>query len=156
MRSRNLPWVVALGIATVQLLAAAEPGSSSPSPVAVGRAYLRAMETGDLDAAERLFAKRSLLFESGGVEGTWRRYREHHIGPELAETESFTTSPGVPEEEFSTDGTMAMLAWPVDYRIVLKDGRIVDNHGTLTFVMVREGDTYRIRHLHWSSRKKKA
>ena len=155
MWSRNLTWVLVLGIATVQVLPAAQPESNSAGPMAVGRAYLQAMEKGDLDAAERLFAKKSSVFESGGVEGTWRSYREHHIGPELAEVESFTTSSGVAEEELSTDGTMAMLAWPIDYRIVLKDGKTVDSHGTLTYVMVREGDTYRIRHLHWSSRKKK-
>ncbi len=35
----------------------------------VAAAYLKAMESGDLDAAEKLFAPQSSIFESGGQEG---------------------------------------------------------------------------------------
>ncbi len=90
------------------------------------------MDDADLDAAERLFAKESSIFEGGGVEGTWSHYREHHIGPELAEFASFKTTRGTPEEVRSADGSMAMVAWPADYRIVLKDGKVVDSKGTVT------------------------
>ena len=123
--------------------------------VDVARAYLGAMDRSDLDAAGELFAKRSSIFESGGTEGDWAHYREHHIGPELGEIVSFETTLGEPEEEKSLDGSMAFVAWPIEYKIELKDGRVIDSRGTVTFVLAREQDAYRIRHMHWSSRKKK-
>ncbi len=126
------------------------------APVEVVAAYLDAMESGDLDAAEALFASRSSIFESGGEEGTWQSYREHHIGPELAEFEAFTITRGEPETQSSQDSSMAFVAWPIEYRIQLRDERTIESRGTVTFVMVLEGPEWRIRHLHWSSRRKPA
>ncbi len=124
-------------------------------PTEVAAVYLEAMESGDLEAAEALFAPRSSIFESGGQEGDWQHYREHHIGPELSAIKSFSISQGEPEVEESQDGTMALVAWPIKYRIVLEDQRVIESIGTVTFVLVRGADGLRIRHLHWSSRKQK-
>jgi hypothetical protein len=135
-------------------VSAQEKGGPRP-PTEVAASYLDAMEAADLDKAESLFARESSIFEGGGDEGTWKHYREHHIGPELAELRSFKTTRGKAEQAVSADGSMVMVAWPVDYRIELKDGKVVDSESTVTFVLVREGEAYRIRHLHWSSRKKK-
>ena len=132
------------------------PATPSETPVKVAAAYLDAMESSDLDAAGALFSSRSSVFESGGDEGTWQRYREHHIGPELDEFESFTITRGEPEEQTSQDGSMAFVAWPIEYRIRLHDGRTVESRGAVSFLMVVEGGDYRIRHLHWSSRRKPA
>ena len=148
--------ILAAALAAAPLAAQNETrAKKSSAPTEVASAYLDAMDAADLDRAEALFARESSIFEGGGEEGTWKHYREHHIGPELAELSSFKTTKGKPEEEVSADGSMAMVAWPLEYRIVLKDGKTVESKGTVTFVLVREGDAYRIRHLHWSSRKKK-
>ena len=56
----------------------------------------------------------------------------------------------------SRDGGMAFVAWPIEYKIVLKDQRVIESLGTVTFVFVRENKDFRIRHLHWSSRKKRS
>lgn len=155
---KTAPWLTALVLLAAPVLgqqAASRPESRPATPTEVASAYLDTMDSGDLDRAESLFARQSSIFEGGGEEGTWKHYREHHIGPELAEFKSFKTTKGKPEEAVSADGSMAFVAWPVEYRIALKDGKEVDSKGTVTFVLVREGDAYRIRHLHWSSRKKK-
>lgn len=123
-------------------------------PADVARSYFEAMDRKDLVAAEALFAQSSSIFESGGNEGDWAHYRDHHIGAELDAFTRFETSLGEPETESSADGTMAFIAWPIEYHIELKDGREIDSQGTVTFVLVREEGTLRIRHLHWSSRKK--
>lgn len=155
MKKMTLGILVASALAAAPLAAQNEThAKKSSSPTEVASAYLDAMDTADLDRAEALFARESSIFEGGGEEGTWKNYREHHIGPELAEFSSFKTTKGKPEEEVSADGSMAMVAWPLEYRIVLKDGKTVESKGTVTFVLVREGGAYRIRHLHWSSRKK--
>ena len=125
------------------------------APTAVAAAYLDAMESGDLDAAEKLFAGDSSIYESGGQEGTWKHYREHHLGPEVDAVASFTISRGESESSRSQDGSMAYVAWPIEYKIELRDDRTIESKGTGTFVLTRGDDGYRIRHLHWSSRKKK-
>lgn len=152
---RKMPfWLLAAALLAMPA-AGQKAAARSTTPTEVASAYLDAMDTADLDRAESLFAKESSIFEGGGEEGTWAHYREHHIGPELAEFSSFKTTKGKPEEVVSADGSMAMVAWPIEYRIVLKGKKEVDSKGTVTFVLVREGDAYRIRHMHWSSRKKK-
>lgn len=144
--------LVGCGGAPVTQESAVEPPSQTP--VEVAAAYLDAMESSDLEAAGALFASQSSVFESGGEEGTWQHYREHHIGPELDQIETFTTVRGEAEGQTSQDGSMAFVAWPIEYLIQLTDGRTIDSRGTVTFVMVVERAEYRIRHLHWSSRRK--
>lgn len=128
--------------------------TSSPTPTAVARTYFEAMDGKALDAAEALFAEKSSIFETGGVEGDWQRYRAHHIGAELDAIKTFETTLGEPEEEVSADGAMAFVAWPIEYHIVLQDDREIESRGTVTFVFVRGEEGFLIRHLHWSSRRK--
>src|SRR3546814_4373256 len=52
--------------------------------------YKSAMEKRDLTGVEALFAPDGQIFESGGVEGNFAHYRDHHLGPELKEFKSFT------------------------------------------------------------------
>lgn len=128
--------------------------TTQPTPVDVARNYFEAMDRKDLAAAEALFATSSSIFETGGDEGDWAHYRDHHIGAELDAFVHFETRLGEPETESSTDGTMAFVAWPIEYHIELKDGRKIDSRGTVTFVLVRGDEGFQIRHLHWSSRRK--
>ncbi len=145
---RLLLWAV---VTSVAMSIQAEETST---PVGAAGAYLSAMEASDLDQAETLFAAESSIFETGGVEGTWQAYRDHHIGPELGAIESFVISRGEPSEGRSTDGSLGFVAWPIEYTIALDDGRVIESRGTVTFVLEQHGDRYKIRHLHWSSRKK--
>jgi ketosteroid isomerase-like protein len=131
-----------------------DPHDASGTPTEVARSYFKAMDSKDLDAAEALFAKTSSIFETGGNEGDWKQYRAHHIGAELDSIKTFETTLGDPEDEISSDGAMAFVAWPIEYHIILQDGREIDSRGTVTFVLVQEEGSFRIRHLHWSSRRK--
>jgi ketosteroid isomerase-like protein len=128
--------------------------ASAASPLAVTKSYFEAMDASDLDAAEALFATSSSIFETGGVEGSWSEYRSHHLGPEIDAIKVFSTELGDADHFSSEDGSMAFVAWPIQYHIELEDGREIDSNGTVTFVLTRESDDYRIRHLHWSSRRK--
>ena len=145
-----------LRIALLGLVLLASPvgaeSSATADPVSIASKYLDAMSAADLDLAEALFASESSVFESGGREGSWNDYRSHHLGPEIDAITSFTTTRGEPDVASSPDGGMAFVAWPLEYRIELDDGRVVERKGTVTFVLVSEGRELRIRHLHWSSR----
>ncbi len=142
------------GILVVAVLAGAPPGYASNSPRAVAEAYFDATTTSDLDAAGKLFARQSSVYETGGVEGSWEHYREHHLAPEIDAIESFTLKKKEPEIVKSGDGSLAFVAWPIEYTIVLEDERVIDSKGTVTFLLVREDGQYKIRQLHWSSRRK--
>ena len=144
----------ALALGAAPLAAHPQHAGQPTSPRAVAEAYLAALEARNLDAAGALFARESSIFEGGGVEGSWQRYREHHLGPEIGEIKTFTITRGTPEQVLSGDGSMAFVTVPLDYRIELADGKLVESKGAATFVLVREDNRYHIRHLHWSSRKK--
>ena len=148
--------VLALAL-LVPLPVSAQNADDNKTSDAIGvcRAYFEAMDNSDLDAAGKLFAEKSLIFETGGVEGSWKTYREHHLGPEIDGVLSFETSLGEPEAMSSKDGSMSVVAWPIEFHIKFKDDREIDSRGTVTFVLSLEDGMQRIRHLHWSSRRKK-
>ena len=138
--------------------AAAEPAEpSATDPAAVVLAYLDASARSDLDAAAALVADDSVVFESGGGQGTWAQYREHHLGPEVAMFKSFDLETQTPRTWTSDDGSLALVTLPISYDIELKDGRKISSLGTVTFGLTRGGDgPYKIVHMHWSSRRKPA
>lgn len=161
-RSRVLPLILLVVLcwqaAESELFALSAPSNaaSAATPTDIARQYFQAMDEKNLDAAEDLFGDSSSIFESGGEEGDWAHYRAHHIGAELDAITSFETTLGTPEEATSADRSMAFVAWPIEYHIELQDGRVIDSRGTVTFVLVATDEGLRIRHLHWSSRQKKA
>lgn len=126
---------------------------SQLQPKEVAAAYFVAIQKSDLAAAGALFVRESSIFETGGVEGTWEHYRDHHLGPEIDDIAEFEISPKDPVITESDDATLVVVAWPIDYTISLKDDREIRSRGTVTFVLGREDGFYKIRHLHWSSRR---
>lgn len=149
-----LLWLSACGAATAPV--PENPSISAPSdPLQVARAYFLALDAGDTERAGGLFAEDSSIFETGGVEGSWAHYLEHHLAPELQAVQSFATRLGESTAETSRDHSLAWVAWPVEYDIQLTEGRRIESAGTVTFVMALEDGGYRIRHLHWSSRRRK-
>ena len=71
------------------------PAASSADETAVKAVltkYQQAVQKLDTTGTQRLFTANSQVFESGGVEGTYRHYAEHHLGPELNEFSAFTFS----------------------------------------------------------------
>ncbi len=155
MLVRTLSSAILILAVLAPLPASAQKGEDDEvsDAIEVCRAYFEAMDDSDLDAAGKLFAEESLIFETGGVEGSWKTYREHHLGPEIDAILSFETSLGEPEAMSSKDGSMSFVAWPIEYHIKLEDDREIDSRGTVTFVLLVEDDVVRIRHLHWSSRR---
>lgn len=123
------------------------------SPAEVVAAYLEATAAGDLGRAAALVLDESVVFESGGNEGTWSHYREHHLGPEVAQFAAFEIRPGKMATTTSRDGSLALVTLPLEYDITLEgDGRRIESAGTATFSLSLTDGRYRIAHVHWSSR----
>lgn len=118
---------------------------------AVLTAYNQALTTLDAAKAKDLFTADSAVFESGGVEGTYAHYLEHHIGPELAEFKEFSYRNYTVEVRL--ESPLALTTESYVYRIVLKDtGRVVEKQAVTTSVLKKMPDGWKIIQTHTSSR----
>lgn len=114
-------------------------------------AYKNALETLDAAKAQDLFTADSAVFESGGIEGTFAHYLEHHIGPELAEFKEFSFRDY--QLEVRLDLPFALTTESYIYKIVLKeDGRVIEKRGVGTSVLKKIGSEWKIIQTHTSSR----
>ena len=99
-----------------------------------------------------LFWPDSEIFESGGAEGTFARYLEHHLGPEFAELASFAFSE--PRTNVEIDGDIALVTETYDYRITFKDAARapVERQGIATSVLRKRDGEWRFSVYHSSAR----
>jgi ketosteroid isomerase-like protein len=118
---------------------------------AVLGAYNRALTSLDAAKAQDLFTADSAVFESGGVEGTFAHYLEHHIGPELAEFKEFSFRDY--KVEVRLEPPVALATETYIYKIVLKEGdRVIEKRGVATSVLKKVAGEWKIIQTHTSSR----
>lgn len=127
-------------------------GSSDHDAVkTVLAAYNHALTSLGAAKAKDLFTADSAVFESGGVEGTFAHYLEHHIGPELAEFNEFSFRDY--KVDVRLEPPLALATETYIYKIVLKpDGRVIEKRGVATSVLKKIADEWRIIQTHTSSR----
>ena len=121
---------------------------------AVLASYKLALERRDLSGVDALFARDAVVIESGKVEGTYEAYRDHHLGPELAEFKSFTFENY--QAQIRLEGPIAVATETYSYRIVTKSDEVVDRLGVASSVLKWNGQAWQIVSMHSSSRKPKA
>lgn len=120
--------------------------------VEVARAYLEAARDRDVARMSTLVAPDATAFELGD-EGTFSRYRDEHLTPELARLRTIAMTLGDPTEYESDDHTLAFVAWPVRrFTMERQDGSLADARGAATFVLARRDDGWTIEHVHFSLR----
>ena len=113
--------------------------------------YKDSLETLDAAKAKGLFVADSQVFESGGVEGTYAHYLEHHIGPELAEFKEFTFLDY--KLDVRLDPPFALATESYVYRIVIKeDGKVVERQGVATSGLKKIDGRWQFLQTHSSSR----
>jgi len=113
--------------------------------------YHNAIENLDAAGTENLFSKESQIFESGGVEGTYAHYLEHHLGPELKAFTSFKFSDY--KADVVIDGIYAFVTETYNYTIVLaEDERIIERKGVATSILKKINGEWKIVKSHSSSR----
>ena len=79
--------------------------------------YSQAIEKLDVAGTENLFTKDSRVFESGGSEGTYAHYLDHHLIPEFKEFSSFKYSDY--KVDVKVDGDYAFATETYNYTLVL-------------------------------------
>jgi len=113
-------------------------------------AYNQALTTLDAAKAKDLFTADSAVFESGGVEGTYAHYLEHHIGPELAEFKEFSYRDY--SVEVRLELPLALTTESYIYRIVLKEGgKVIEKQTATTSVLKKINGEWKIIQTHTSS-----
>ena len=114
--------------------------------------YKIAVEKLDVTGTEKLFTADSKIFESGGSEGNYAHYLEHHLGPEFKEFTSFKYSNY--KVDVMVDGKYAFATETYTYIIVVaKDKAEIKRKGVSTSVLKKVNGEWKIMVSHNSSRK---
>jgi ketosteroid isomerase-like protein len=126
---------------------AAVAPSVQPAAEAVD-AFHAALQRGDTAAALAFLADDALIFEAGGVERGKQEYAAHHLGADAAFAKAV---PGTVTRR--AGDAIENIAWiATEGRTVgtYKD-KAVDRVTSETMVLRRQGKTWKIVHIHWSS-----
>ena len=114
--------------------------------------YNNAVGKLDVTGTEKLFTADSKIYESGGSEGNYTHYMEHHLTPELKEFKSFTYSDY--KVEVQVEGIYAFTTETYNYTIIVaKDNTEVKRKGIATSVLKKVKGEWKIMISHNSSRK---
>ena len=106
----------------------------------------------DVTGTEKFFTADSKIYESGGSEGNYAHYMEHHLIPELKEFKSFTYSDY--KAEVQVDGNYDFTTETYNYVITLaKDNTEIKRKGVATSVLKKVKGEWKIMISHNSSRK---
>lgn len=147
--------VFAICLISLQQLHAQTPSENDVHQVKqVLSAYKAAVEALDASKTLPLFASDSKVFESGGVEGTYSNYLDHHLAPELKAFKSFDYSDY--KVDVQVDGPYAFATETYIYTIVLaKNGSSIKKKGVATSTLRKVDGEWQIMSLHSSSRNAK-
>lgn len=132
--------------------ATATTGDESAVRAVLAR-YKTAIERLDAAGTESLFTADSAVFETGGVEGTYKEYLAHHLGPELAAFRSFAFSDYTVAVRM--EGDLALATETYNYRIETNSGEIATRKGVATSVLKRTTEGWKILVMHGSARRPK-
>lgn len=128
------------------------PAAAQPA-VAVVERFGQALAAGDLETAASLLDPAVLILESGGAEHSRQEYLSHHA---IGDAKFLKGSRH--QLKSRTARTSGALAW-VGSESELhasKDGKPLTLLSTETMVLSKTGAGWRIVHIHWSSRPRKA
>ena len=114
--------------------------------------YNSAVEKLAVTGSEKMFTPDSKIYESGGSEGNYTHYLEHHLTPELKEFKSFKFSDYAVEVQI--DGKYAFTTETYNYTIIVaKDNTEIKRKGVATSVLKKIKGEWKIWISHNSSRK---
>lgn len=129
--------------------------SEQEAVITVMKSYKDALQNLTTEGTFELFDKDSEVFESGGVEGTYEHYIEHHLGPELGHFKKFEFSDY--EIDVKVDSPYAFTTETYIYSIVLNpdkkgESRTIKKKGVATSILKKMDGQWKIIKTHTSSR----
>lgn len=114
--------------------------------------YDAAFNAKDLDKLGSFYHPEVTIYEGGGIDNGWAKYRDGHLGPELKAFENLQFAHTGRQIHLLGDGKTAYAV--SQYTLKAKMGeRLIDSGGLETLVLVKGADgAWKIRHSHTSSR----
>lgn len=114
--------------------------------------YRAAMEARSVEKLAAVMDPELLVLEGVHKNVGWADYRDNHIRPEMAEWKEFKVSD--PKLlEVALDGDLAYAVQEATYSLVMADKTVV-LAGAETFVLKKGQSGWKIKHLHFSGKKK--
>jgi ketosteroid isomerase-like protein len=136
-----------LALAVLLLASCAAPVRDEP--VAVVEAFGKALAAGDGAAVRALLAPDVLIYEFGGQEASLDEYATSHLQADMEFLAGATVE--VLDRRAHADGDLAVVTTRTRVTGAYK-GKPYDQFSTETMALRRDGATWRIAHIHWSSR----
>ena len=133
-------------------------GTEKEAVLKVMKTYKDALQNLTTEGTFELFTKDSEVFESGGVEGSYAHYIEHHLGPELGHFKKFEFSDY--EIDAEVDLPYAFTTETYIYTIVLNpddegNSRTIKKKGVATSILKKIDGLWKIIKTHSLSRNTK-
>lgn len=160
MKTLKLSTILTLLIfATAQIYSQnVNTGTEKEAVLEVMKSYKDALQNLTTEGTFELFSEDSEVFESGGVEGSYANYIEHHLGPELGHFKKFEFSDY--EIDVEVDAPYAFTTETYIYTIILKpddksDSRTIKKKGVATSILKKMDGEWKIIKTHSSSRNTK-
>jgi ketosteroid isomerase-like protein len=136
----------------------ADTSKDKEAVISVMKLYKDAIQNLTTEGTFELFTENATVFEQGKVEGTYKDYIDHHLGPELGHFKSFTFS------NYAIDVTVSLpYAFTTEnylYTIVLKGDeakgtkeRTIESKGVATSILKKIDGQWKIIHSHTSFKK---
>ena len=125
----------------------------APDSVAIGRVvdgFHSALAAGDSLAALDLLAPDVIVLEAGGAESR-AEYHSHHLPADIAFARAVPSQRG--GMRIRQAGTVAWVTSVAESEGTL-EGRAIRTQGAELMVLARSPDGWRIRAIHWSSRRR--
>ena len=118
------------------------------------RSYDEAFDAKSLDRLALFYDPDVTIFEGGGVNNGWADYRDHHLGPELAEFENLQFRHTNAQVHLFGDVQSAYVTADYSLKAVV-GGKAIDSGGLETLILLKGQDgMWKIRHSHTSSRRR--
>lgn len=120
-------------------------------------AYRDAIQNLTVENTDQLFTEDSQIFESGGSEGSYATYKDHHLGPELKYFKSFSFNDY--KLDMKVDLPYAFATETYVFEIVIaankekgREERIITKKGVATVDLKKVDGNWKIVKYHSSSR----
>jgi hypothetical protein len=144
----TLQFLAGLMLATALYATAPDAGAASPQETVA--AFHDALARGDRAKAASLLAPGVAIYEAGHVERSQEEYANKHLGADIEFARNAPRT--LLKQTERIDGNTAVV-WEETEATGLFRGQQVHVFGTGTVVLERNGDTWSIVHVHWSSSK---
>jgi ketosteroid isomerase-like protein len=151
-RIRFAIMLLALVVSRVLLSEDAQADPLAPDFRAISatvRAFHNALERGDPNAATLLLAADAVILESG-ISQSREEYAREHLGEDIAFAK--TVSSTHVNESVRQEGNVAWVTATFRAKGTFK-GRVIDSRNVELMLLTKLDDGWRIRAIHWSSRK---